>query len=183
MKKLFISVMTLVLIVSCGENKKSKTETLPGTENQENNQKDNVSQDEVNAALSGMFNSDIKMDVDETVFVIDNGTNRVTEDMTAGIMKMLSPQPYEQLKARLEKEPNQEGSTLIGIQEIEKDGKKILQQKSMIIDEVGDRMIMMMHAVPAGNQTMMISSFYPEEQETKYLPLIEKSVLSARLEK
>ncbi len=181
MKNFFI-IVVLGVIISCGRDQKSKTQTLPGVSTQENSKQDEVSQDDVNSALSDVFNSEIKIEVDETVFVIDNGSNRVTEDMSAGIMTMLAPQPYEKLKEQLKKEPSQEGTTLIGIEEIEREGKIILQQKSMMVDEVGDEMIMIMHALPAGDKTMMISSFYPKTEESKYLPLIEKSVLSAKLE-
>ncbi len=174
-------LITIVLFFSCKKETKSKTEVLPGTEAINSEASQEVTQEEVNQTLGDVFNSQIKIEVDETVFVIDNGSNRVTEDMSAGIMTMLAPQPYDQLKAQLEKEPNQEGYTLIGIEEIEREGKIILQQKSKMVDEVGDEMIMMMHALPAGDKTMMISSFYPKEEESKYLPLIEKSVLSAKL--
>ncbi len=178
----FFLLVLLGGVISCGKNQKSEKQVLDGVSTQERLPPNEVSQEEVNKTLSDVFNSEIKIEVDETVFVIDNGSNRVTEDMSAGIMTMLAPQPYENLKAQLKKEPNQEGTTLIGIDEIEREGKIILRQKSMMVDEVGDEMIMMMHALPAGDKTMMISSFYPKTEESKYLPLIEKSVLSAKLE-
>ncbi len=183
MRNSFLTIVAILLIVSCKKETKSKTETLSGSETINSEAAQEVSQEEAAQTLGDVFNSEIKIDVDETVFVIDNGSNRVTEDMSAGIMTMLAPQTYNQLKTQLEKEPNQEGATLIGIEEIEREGKIILQQKSMMVDEVGDEMIMMMHALPAGDKTMMISSFYPKAEESKYLPLIEKSVLSAKLEK
>ncbi len=180
MKKV-IFLISIIAFFSCGKNKESKVESLPNISTESS--ADQPSEAEKQEAIDNLFNSEIKMDVDETIFVIDNGTNRATEDMSAGIMKMLSPQPYLILKERIEKEPeNQNGVTSLGVEEIELEGKKILVQKSMVIDEVGDKMIMMMHAVPAGEKTMMISSFFPEVEESKYLPLIEKSVVSARLE-
>ncbi|MEW7290341.1 hypothetical protein [Aquimarina sp. 2304DJ70-9] len=181
MRKYFVTIVVLLLVVSCGKEPKSKTETLSGTGTETIEKTQEVSQEEAAQTLNDVFNSEIKIDVDETVFVIDNGSNRVTEDMSAGIMTMLAPQPYGQLKEQLEKEPSQEGYTLVGIEEIEIEGRIVLQQKSMMVDEVGDEMIMMMHALPAGDKTMMISSFYPKAEESKYLPLIEKAVLSAKL--
>ena len=62
------------------------------------------------------------------------------------------------------------------------EGKKVLYQRSTTVDDAGDEMMMVMHAFSAGEQnTIMISSYYPKAEENKYLPLIEKSVLSARL--
>ncbi len=182
MKK-FLTIITIaIFIISCGKESKSKTEVLPGTDILQSEKTQDRTQEEVDQVLESVFNSQVNIEVDETVFVIDNGTNRVTEDMSAGIMTMLAPQPYDQLKIQLEKEPKQEGYTLVGIEEIEIEGRLVLQQKSMMVDEVGDEMIMMMHALPAGDKTMMISSFYPKLEESKYLPLIKKSVSSATLE-
>ncbi len=182
MKKVLAAVV-IIFFISCGKETKSKAETPLGTATINSEGSNEVSQEEDIQTLGDVFNSEIKIEVDETVFVIDNGSNRVTEDMSAGIMTMLAPQPYQMLKEQLEKEPNQEGYTLISIGEIEREGRIILQQKSAMVDEVGDEMIMMMHALPAGDKTMMISSFYPKTEESKYLPLIIKSVLSATLEK
>jgi len=124
------------------------------------------------------------MQVDETVFVIDNGTNVANEDMSAGLMKMVSPQPYEVFKERMENQPmEQNGVTSLETKEIELGGKKVLMQKSMTQDETGEKMIMMMYALPAGEKTIMISSYFMEKETTKYLPLIEKSVVTAKLKK
>ncbi len=179
MKNLLIIVIALFLF-SCGKDQKSRIETSNTTTKSNSSESfDN----EVKETMNNIFNSEIQMEVDESVFVIDNGTNRVTEDMSAGIMKMLSPQSYEVIKLQLENEPeNQNGVTSLEIKEIDLGGKKVLVQKSMTVDEVGDTMIMMMHAIPVENKTMMISSFYPQIEESKYLPLIEKSVLSAKIE-
>jgi len=181
MIKKTLFALVLIAVISCGKNKTTQKESLPNVDTESTT---HISpEDEKKAALNNIFNADIKMEVDETVFVIDNGTNRVTEDMSAGIMKMVAPQPYDLLKKRLEEEPeNQNGMTSLGIEEVELEGKKVLVQKSMTLDDAGDKMIMMMHAVPAGEKTMMISSFFPADEEGKYVPLIEKSVLSAKLE-
>lgn len=181
MRKIVI-ITIFGVIVACKNEKRANTETLPGIETQQAEETHEATPEEVDQVLGEVFNDNIEMEIDETVFVVDNGTNRVNEEMTAGIMKMLAPQPYEEFKKKVEGEPeNQNGMTLLSIEEIEIDGKKVLVQKSMTVDEVGDKMIMVMHAMPAGNKTIMISSFYMEQEESKYLPLIEKSVLSARL--
>ncbi|GAA4275821.1 hypothetical protein [Aquimarina mytili] len=182
MKKFLTIITTAVFIISCGKETKSKTESLPGTEDLHSEETSDVTQQEIDQALGEVFNDQIEMEIDESVFVVDNGSNRVNEEMTAGIMKMLAPQPYLEFKKKLEAEPeNQNGMTSLGIEEVELGDKKVLVQKSMTVDEVGDKMIMMMHAFPAGNKTIMISSFFMQEEESKYLPLIEKSVVSARL--
>ncbi|SHJ37711.1 hypothetical protein [Aquimarina spongiae] len=181
MIKKTLFVLVLIAVISCGKNKTAEKESLPDVDTESTTH--TSPEEEKKAALNNIFNADIEMEVDETVFVIDNGTNRVTEDMSAGIMKMVAPQPYDLLKKRLEEEPeNQNGMTSLGIEEVELEGKKVLVQKSMTLDDAGDKMIMMMHAVPAGEKTMMISSFFPADEEGKYVPLIEKSVLSAKLE-
>ncbi|MDH7447707.1 hypothetical protein [Aquimarina sp. 2201CG14-23] len=176
-------IIIMMSIISCGKETKSKTETLEGTEPIVSETKEQVSEEAQNA-IGDIFNDQIAMDVDETIFVIDNGTNRATEDMSAGIMKMLAPQPYEIFKERMMSEPeSQNGVTSLGLEETELEGKKVLVQKSMTIDQAGDKMIMMMHALPAGDKTIMISSYFMEKEESKYLPLIEKSVLTAKLKK
>ncbi|WP_299218381.1 hypothetical protein [uncultured Aquimarina sp.] len=179
----FLVAILFLSIISCGKDTKSKKETLEGTDPIVTETKEEISE-EVQNALGDLFNDEIVMEVDETVFVIDNGTNRANEDMSAGIMKMLAPQPYNAFKERMMNESvEQNGVTSLGIEETELEGRKVLVQKSMTIDEVGDKMIMMMYALPAGEKTIMISSYFMEKEESKYLPLIEKSVATAKLKK
>jgi len=124
------------------------------------------------------------MEIDASVFVIDNGTNHANEDMSAGIMKMLAPQPYEAFKAKMMQEPeDQNGVTSVELKEIELEGKKVLVQKSMTLDDSGAKMMMMMHELPAGENPIMISSYFMEEETSIYLPLIEKSVVTAKVKK
>lgn len=179
----FLIAIGFLSIISCGKESKSKTETLKGTEPIVSETKEEVSED-VQNAMGDLFNDQIIMEIDESVFVIDNGTNRANEDMSAGIMKMVSPQSYDVFKERIMKEPAEQNDvTLLGIGEEDLDGKKVLVQKSMMVDEVGDKMILMMHALPAGEKTIMISSYFMEKEASKYLPLIEKSVITAKLKK
>ncbi len=179
----FLVTIVFLSIISCGKDTKSKKETLQGTDSIVTETKEEMSED-VQNALGDLFNDEITMEVDETVFVIDNGTNRANEDMSAGIMKMLAPQPYNEFKERVMNESvEQNGVTSLGIEETELEGRKVLVQKSMTVDEVGDKMIMMMYALPAGEKTIMISSYFMEKEESKYLPLIEKSVATAKLKK
>ncbi|GAA0731041.1 hypothetical protein GCM10009430_42780 [Aquimarina litoralis] len=181
MRVLLITVI-LLSFLSCGKETKSKKETLEGTEPVTTETVEQRSE-EVESALGGLFNDQIDMEVDESVFVIDNGTNRANEDMSAGIMKMLAPQPYEAFKKRMMEEPeDQNGVTSLGLEEVELGGKTVLVQKSKTLDDAGGEMMMIMHAFDAGeNKTIMISSYFMKEEESKYLPLIEKSVLSAKL--
>lgn len=177
----FLITILFLSTISCGKDTKSKTETLKGTEPIISETKEEITE-EVENAMGDIFSDQIAMEVDETVFVVDNGTNRANEDMSAGIMKMLAPQPYDTFKERMMEEPEeQNGVTSLGIEETEIEGRKVLVQKSMTVDEVGDKMIMMMHALPAGEKTIMISSYFMEKEESKYLPLIEKSVVTAKL--
>ncbi|WP_298544705.1 hypothetical protein [uncultured Aquimarina sp.] len=179
--RIFLVVISLLSVISCGKETKSKTETLEGTEPIVTETKEEISE-EVQNAMGDLFSDQIVMEVDETVFVIDNGTNRANEDMSAGIMKMLAPQPYDIFKAKMMKEPEeQNGVTSLGIKEVELGGKKVLVQKSMTLDQTGEKMIMMMYAIPAGEKTIMISSYFMGKEESKYLPLIEKSVITAKL--
>ncbi|MFD2562795.1 hypothetical protein [Aquimarina rubra] len=179
----FLVAIMFLSIISCGKDTKSKKETLKGTNPIVTETKEEIADKEENA-MGDLFGDQIAMEIDETVFVIDNGTNRANEDMSAGIMKMLAPQPYDTFKQRMMEEPGeQNGVTSLGIIEVELDGKKVLVQKSMTLDETGEKMIMMMHALPAGEKTIMISSYFMEKEESKYLPLIEKSVVTAKLKK
>ncbi|WP_299247195.1 hypothetical protein [uncultured Aquimarina sp.] len=179
--RIFLVVIALLSVISCGKETKSKTETLEGTEPIVTETKEEISE-EVQDAMGGLFNDEITMEVDETVFVVDNGTNRANEDMSVGIMKMLAPQSYDAFKERMMKEPEeQNGVTSLSLKEVELEGRKVLVQKSMTLDETGDKMIMTMHAMPAGEKTIMISSYFMEKEESKYLPLIEKSVITAKL--
>ncbi|WP_378178413.1 hypothetical protein [Aquimarina sp. SS2-1] len=179
----FVVAIIFLSIISCGKEAKSKKETLNGTEPIPTEITEEISQETQNT-IEDLFSDQIDMKVDETVFVIDNGTNRANEDMSAGIMKMLAPQPYDAFKQRMMEEPGeQNGVTSLGIKEVELEGKKVLVQKSMTLDETGEKMIMMMHALPAGEKTIMISSYFMEKEESKYLPLIEKSVVTAKLKK
>ncbi|WP_299434352.1 hypothetical protein [uncultured Aquimarina sp.] len=156
---------------------------MEGTEPIVSETKEEIAE-EVENAMGDIFSDQIAMEIDETVFVVDNGTNRANEDMSAGIMKMLAPQPYDTFKEKMMNEPEeQNGVTSLGIEETELEGRKVLVQKSMTTDEVGDKMIMMMHALPAGEKTIMISSYFMEKEASKYLPLIEKSVITAKLKK
>ncbi|WP_298309925.1 hypothetical protein [uncultured Aquimarina sp.] len=181
--KTFLVTILFLSIISCGKDTKSEKETLKGTEPIITETKEEISED-VQNAMGDLFSDQIVMEVDETVFVIDNGTNRANEDMSAGIMKMLAPQPYEAFKIKMMKEPEeQNGVTSLGIKEVELAGKKVLVQKSMTLDQTGEKMIMMMYAMPAGEKTIMISSYFMGKEESKYLPLIESAVATARLKK
>ncbi|WP_035086335.1 hypothetical protein [Aquimarina latercula] len=179
--RIFLVSILCLSIFSCGKETKSKKETLEGTEPIVTETKEEISEG-VQNAMGDLFNDQVIMEVDETVFVIDNGTNRANEDMSAGIMKMVAPQSYDAFKVKMMQEPEeQNGVTSLGIKEVELEGKKVLVQKSMTLDETGDKMIMMMYAMPAGEKTIMISSYFMEKEESKYLPLIEKSVVTAKL--
>ncbi|MBW1295329.1 hypothetical protein [Aquimarina litoralis] len=180
--RILLAAVILLSFLSCGKETKSKKEILEGTESITSETAEQTSE-EVESALGDLFNDQIDMEIDESVFVIDNGTNRANEDMSAGIMKMVAPQPYEAFKARMQQEPEeQNGVTSLGIEEVDLRGKTVLVQKSTTKDETGEEMMMMMHAFAAGeNKTIMISSYYMKSEESKYLPLIEKSVLSAKL--
>ncbi|SEL69297.1 hypothetical protein SAMN04487910_3064 [Aquimarina amphilecti] len=179
--RIFLIAIMFLSVISCGKENRSKKETLKGTEPITTETEENNSE-ELQDALGGLFNDEIVMEIDETVFVVDNGTNRANEDMSAGIMKMLAPQPYDAFKEKIMKEPEeQNGVTSLGVKETEIEGRKVLVQKSMTLDETGDKMIMIMYALPAGEKTIMISSYFMEKEESKYLPLIEKSVVTAQL--
>ena len=180
--RILITILILT-VFSCKKNKEFKTEVLDGTEKILSTPEENETQTDAAKVLEDVFSDKIEMEVDETVFVIDNGTNRANEDMSAGIMKMLAPQSYPVFKERMMQQPeNSNGVKSLSIEEVNLEGKKVLYQRSMTVDDAGDEMMMVMHAFSAGEQnTIMISSYYPKAEENKYLPLIEKSVLSARL--
>ncbi|MHA7058729.1 hypothetical protein ACWGOQ_0016005 [Aquimarina sp. M1] len=178
----FLITILFLSVISCGKETKSKTETLEGMEPIMSETKKEIT-GKSEETMEDFFGGQIVMDIDETVYVIDNGTNRANEDMSAGIMKMLAPQSYQAFKERMMQEPEeQNGVTSLGIEEVDLGGKTILVKRSKTVDEVGDEMIMTMYAFGAGeNNTIMISSYYMKAEESKYLPLVEKSVLSAKL--
>ncbi|WP_130285692.1 hypothetical protein [Aquimarina brevivitae] len=172
-------IIVLATFFSCKKSAESRTEVLEGTEVTKAEPKEVTTQN----PLGDVFGDQIIMEVDETVFVIDNGTNRANEDMSAGIMKMLAPQPYATFKERmLQKQNEQQGIEVLSIEETELEGKKVLLERSKTLDDAGEEMMMVMYAFPASaEKTIMISSYYMKNEEKKYLPLIEQSVLSARL--
>lgn len=182
-----ISLILIITIItfSCKKKEASTKVAFDGTETVMNQTQKEVSSQEVQSAIGDVFHDQISMEVDESVFVIDNGTNRANEDMSAGIMKMLAPQPYDVFKERMLATPEQQnGATSLLTEEMELGGRKTLVQKSMVVDDAGDEMIMMMHAFGAGkDKTIMISSYFMKNEEAKYLPLIEKSVATAKLRK
>jgi len=180
-------IVVVLSIISCKKDIRSNAEThsdieqaLPPQEIIE----EEASQEEINQALAGVFNDHISMEVDETVFVVDNGINKANEEMTAGIMKMLIPKQYEAFKKEVKEKPNsQEGLTTLEVKETELQGKKVFVERSMMIDQDGDKIIMLMHAIPVEDMTIMVSSYFKEKEESKYKPLIEASVISAKLNK
>lgn len=182
--RIALVIIMIMAVFSCKKKEQSTKEVLEGTETTAIEAPVTTNQESQNA-FGDAFGDQISMEIDESVFVIDNGTNRANEDMSAGIMKMLAPQPYSVFKERIMQNLDQgEGITSLGIDEVEMAGKKMLVQKSKTIDDAGDEMIMVMHAFAAGeNKTIMISSYYMKTEESKYLPLIENSVRSARLKK
>ncbi|WP_299312714.1 hypothetical protein [uncultured Aquimarina sp.] len=183
--RVFLIAILFLSIISCGKDTKSKTETLPGTEPiklETAKEKIGFTPEELETGLNEVFNDNIEMEVDETVFVVDNAINKENEERTAGIMKMLASDSYESFKKQAEEKPKvQDGITTLKLEEIELQGKKVLMEKLLKISETGDRIIMMMHAFPAGDKTIMISSYFLEKETSKYLPIIEKSVVTAKL--
>jgi len=185
MKTILITI-SFFLLISCGKEPRSKTETLSGTEpitSEAAKEENDFTLEELETGLNEVFNDNIKMDVDETVFVVDNAINKENEERTAGIMKMLASDSYESFKKQAyEKPKNQDGRTTLQLEEIELKGKKVLVEKLGAVNEAGNKTILMMHAFPAGEKTIVISSYFLEKEASKYLPIIEKSVLSAKLE-
>lgn len=176
-------LIMLFVVVSCKKQEKPITEVVEKTEPVIAENKVENTDQEAQSALGDIFVDQIEMKVDETVFVIDNGTNLVNEDMSAGIMKMLAPQPYAIFKERIKQNPDQgEGITSLGIEEVELGGKTMLFQKSKTVDDAGEEMMMVMYAFPGGeDKTIMISSYYMKNEESKYLPLVQEAVKTAKL--
>jgi len=183
--KTILTTISFLLLISCGKETSSKTETLLGTEpiaSEVTNEEISFTQEELETGLNEVFNDNVKIEIDETVFVVDNAINKENEEKTAGIMKMLASDSYESFKKQAEEKPkNQEGRTTLQLEEVMLQGKKVLVEKLLTVNEDGNKTILMMHALPAGGKTIVVSSYFLEKEESKYLPIIEKSVLSARL--
>ncbi|AXT52669.1 hypothetical protein D1818_18195 [Aquimarina sp. BL5] len=183
--KAFLVTILFLSIISCRKEPRSKTETLSGTESiklETVKEEIDFTLEELETGLNEVFNDNIKMEVDETVFTVDNAINKENEERTAGIMKMLASDSYESFKKQAQEKPkNQDGRTTLKLEEIELKGKKVLVEKLATVNEAGNKTILMMHAFPTGEKTIVISSYFLEKEESKYLPLIEQSVVTAKL--
>ncbi|WP_147405018.1 MULTISPECIES: hypothetical protein [Aquimarina] len=183
--KTILIMASFLLLISCGKEVKTKKETSSDVDPSKfeiTSEEGDYTAEDLETALNEAFNDNIEMEIDETVFVVDNAINKENEEKTAGIMKMLASDSYEEFKRQAEEKPkNQDGRKTLKLEEVEIQGKKVLVEKLLAVNEKGNNVILMMHAFPAGEKTIMVSSYFLEKEESKYLPVIEKSVLSAKL--
>ena len=143
-------------------------------------QEDDVIEEEVEIkeSINSIFNSVIEMDIDKSIFPVSQGNSHFTEDKKSGIVAMLVPSSFENLKKDLE---NQEGPEVLDKGELKTEGERILFLKQSVERE-GETYYMLIFAKENSKEaTIMVTSFYESSKDEDYKKYAEKAAKSATL--
>tara|TARA_R100001369_G_C3248134_1_gene155529 strand:- start:192 stop:647 length:456 start_codon:yes stop_codon:yes gene_type:complete len=116
------------------------------------------------------------IDVDESVFVINQDNSYFTKTESSAMQFNLMPRSYDDLKKRM-MESQKEGYK----KEIEIDSIKMILVKTTQVNDDGEFTIAIYCKKINNDFTLVLNSFYKTDEELIMKPLIEKAMLSAKL--
>ncbi len=133
--------------------------------------------------LKMLFASKIEMDIDKSMFTMNEGNMYFTEDQKTGIVAMAVPQSFAKMKENMGKDKKKEGMELVDKGEITINGQNVLFMKNETKKEGQDFIILIYAKEIDAETSMMITSFFEKSKEAAIKPLAEKAIVSAKLVK
>ena len=119
---------------------------------------------------------ELDIDVDESVFVINQDNSYFTKTESSAMQFRLMSRPYEDLKSRM-----MESQKEAYKKEIEIDSISMLLIKTTQVNDDGEYTIAIYCKKINSDSTLVLNSFYKTDEELIMKPLIEKTMVSAKL--
>jgi hypothetical protein len=168
-KQVLCMLMVFISILSFAQE---NTETLEESEEDSK---------ELIEAMELMFASEIVMDIDKELDPTSQGMSHFSEDQKAGVIAMVVPASFKDLKEDLGGQESKDGSKILERGENKMGGKNTLYLKQKMERE-GHVFISTVYCKETTkDSTIMITSFYEEGEENVYNAAINKAVTSAVL--
>lgn len=120
--------------------------------------------------------TELNIDVDESVFVHNLKNSYFTENESAAMQFSLIPESYDELKNRMMSSEKKGFKKEITI-----DSVKVLLVKTTQTKENNEYTIAVYCKRINSNSTLVLNSFYQTKEKLKMRPLIEKALLSAKI--
>jgi len=167
MKKLLVAAFLIVSTLCVAQN---DTLTAQDKENMEK-------------GLKMLFDSKIDMDIDKSVFTMNEGNMYFTDDQKIGIVAMVVPQSFAKVKESMNKDKKKENMQLLDKGEISLNGQKVLFMKNQTEKEGKEYIILIYCKENDADSSIMITSFFEKSKESEIKPMAEKAITSAKLVK
>lgn len=131
--------------------------------------------------IAKIFNTEVVMEVDTTLFDSKQNNFYFSEASRAMIMTMVVPQSFEKAQEHFENESKKKDYKSLERKKLVHNGKKVLYEKGMI-KKSGQKAFMYLYAVECtAESTIFVTGMHMDGDEKKFFPAIERAALSARL--
>jgi hypothetical protein len=138
---------------------------------------------ELASALTKVFNTEVVMDIDSTVFKTKQNNFYFSENEKVMLMTMVAPQSFEKAKEHFEKQEEKENYKTLERKKFVHNGKNVLFEKGMMKNK-GEKAFMYLYAVEATEEsTIFITGVLMNDNDKEFFPVIERAALSAQLGK
>src|SRR6476620_5167888 len=97
---------------------------------QEDTKMSEEDQKKMEEGMKMLFSSKIEVDIDKSIFTMNEGNMYFTEDQKSGIVLMAVPQSFAKMKENMSKDKKKEGMEVIDKGETTINGQKVLFMKS-----------------------------------------------------
>ena len=139
---------------------------------------------DVSSELTEMLGARIKMDIDTTLFKMDDTMLNLyqSDSIMAVITAMVSPESLDKAREEMAKDVTNDDAKILERNEFRENDRTFLFQKRSVKQQ-GMKFIVEMYIVQTDtNQVIYISGFYPPDAPPAYATSIRKAALSAQLE-
>ena len=163
MKKLILAACLFATIYCPAQDQNSKNESAA-------------------AKLEMAMNAKIAMDIDQTIYTMNQGNTYINADQTAGIVAMVAPKSYAEMKSSLkdgkagDMEITDRGETTLG-------GKNVLFMKGTKKQDDQDFTMWVYCKENDADSCIMVNGFYETKNEKEFKPRVDKAITSAKLVK
>jgi hypothetical protein len=131
--------------------------------------------------LNKIFNSDVRMDVDTTVFESRQNNFYYNESENAMIMTLVVPQSFAKAEEHFNNRNKKEVYQSLDKKKFTHEGRNFLYEKG-IIEKDGRKAVMYVYAIEASSQsTIFFTGMHMPGGEKKFFSVIERAALSAKL--
>ena len=145
---------------------------------QEQNSKD----ESAAAKLEMAMNAKIAMDIDQSIYTMNQGNTYINADQTAGIVAMVAPKSYAEMKSSL-KDGKAGDMEILDRGEMTIGGKNVLFMKGAKKQDGQDFTMWVYCKENDAASCIMVNGFYETAKEKEFKPLVDKAITSAKLVK